>query len=123
FQSPLGNCSALAHLLAQLNRLGSALFSQEPEFIVACATYSDILKVVWNDQDVVPAHEMHHPEKGGARHIAGQALNDARLQVHNHGIAKTLRHECDTLVVREMSARSPKWVRTSILGGKCSRGL
>ena len=42
---------------------------------------------------------MHHPQKGGARHIAGQALNDARLQVDHHGVAKTLGHECDTLVV------------------------
>jgi hypothetical protein len=60
----------------------------------------DILEVVGTDEDVVPAHQMHHSQKSGARHVAGQALNDAGLQVHYHAVAKTLRHERYPLIVR-----------------------
>src|SRR6185369_4950428 len=91
---------ALAHLLTQLDRLGSPISAQEPEFIVARAAGVDILEVVWTNQNVVSRHEMHHPQKGGSRYVARQALNDAGLQIHYHGVAETLRHERNTLVVR-----------------------
>ena len=39
-------------------------------------------------------------EEGGAGNITRQTLNDARLQVDDHGVAKTLSHEGDSLIVR-----------------------
>jgi hypothetical protein len=42
---------------------------------------------------------MHHAEENGGGYIARQALDHARLEVDNHRIAKTLRHECNALVI------------------------
>src|SRR5882724_7125254 len=76
-QSLLGNCGTLAHFLIQPNRACSRLLAQEPEFVVAYATSVDVLEMIWTNQNVVSGHEMHHSEKGGARHVASQALHDS----------------------------------------------
>src|SRR5207302_3499991 len=89
-----------AHLLVQLSRSGSPLLAKEPKFVIARTTDTDILEVIWTNQDVIPCHEMHYSEEGSSRQIAGQALNNARIQVQHHGVTKTLCHERDTLVIR-----------------------
>jgi len=80
--------------------LESALLAQEPELVVACAADVDILEVVRANQDVVAGHQVHHAQECRPRHIARQALNDARLQVDDHRITKALGHERHTLVIR-----------------------
>jgi hypothetical protein len=42
---------------------------------------------------------MHHAQKDGSRHIAGQAANLARFQVDDHRIAEALGHERHPLIV------------------------
>lgn len=42
---------------------------------------------------------MHHAEKGGARHTAGQASNHVRLEIDDECIPKTFVHESNALVI------------------------
>lgn len=56
-------------------------------------------------QDVVAIGKVHDAQKRGAWDVAGQAANIAALQVKFEGIAKTLVHESDVLVIgREVGA-------------------
>ena len=59
-----------------------------------------IFEAIGADQEVVPGHQIHDSEEGGAGNITRQTLNDARLQVDDHSVAKTLSHEGDSLIVR-----------------------
>jgi hypothetical protein len=77
-----------------------------------------ILEVIGADQDVVPVHEMHYPQKSGPGNVARQALNDARFQVNHHGVAKTFGHECDPLVVRRDVRAFPEMGQDLDIGGQ-----
>ena len=60
----------------------------------------DILEVIWTNQDVVAGYQVHHAQECRPRHIACQALDDARLHVDDHRITKALGHKRHTLVIR-----------------------
>src|SRR3954469_10158356 len=107
-QRLLGDGCALAHLLTKLHWFCSGSLTEKPEFVVAGAAAADVLEMIRSDKNVVPRDQMHNAEKNRARHIAGQAGNDARLQVNQHGIPKALRHKRHTLIIGRDIGSLPK---------------
>ena len=55
--------------------------------------------MVGANENVIAGHQVHHTEKGCGGHVAGQASDNARLQINHHGVAETLRHKRDALVI------------------------
>ena len=55
--------------------------------------------MVGANQDVVSRCQVHYAEKGRSWDVAREARNSACLQINGHGVAKTLRHEGDALIV------------------------
>src|SRR5437660_12934349 len=100
FKRLFRNGGAFAHLLAKLNGSRSALLAEKPQFVVAGAAYADVLEMIGTDQDVVAGHQVHHPQKHGGRHIAGEGAAVAGLEVDYHGMAQALRHDSGAPISR-----------------------
>src|SRR5262249_12162474 len=100
FQTLLRNSSSFAHFLAQLDWLRAAHFAQKPKLVVARAAGPSVFKVVRTDQDVVSGNQVHDAQESRRRNVASKALNDARLEVDDHGISEAFGHERNALVVR-----------------------
>lgn len=101
----LGYSRALVHVRAQLDGFRSRLAAQVPELVVAGAADVNVLEFLRADEDVVTVGQMHHAQERGAGNIAGEAANDARLQVNFERVSEAFVHESDVLVVwREVGA-------------------
>src|SRR3954471_21269836 len=60
----------------------------------------DILEVIWADEDVVSRDQVHHSKERRTPQIARDTSDDPRLEIYQHGIAETFRHECHLLIFR-----------------------
>jgi hypothetical protein len=69
-------------------------------------------------QNVIARYQVHDPQKRRGWHVAGQATDDARFEVDDHGIAKALRHESDVLVVRGDVRTLPEVGKNLNVGGQ-----